>query len=276
MRPELRPRRIPKPSIRRPAVVLFLAAAGALTVAGIALAAASSTSSFSVRCDGRALPRKCPQSTYTKARLNIHTHTSYTNPGGPNGGKTKRIQMFFDNDFRFDPSVTPRCDPNLLFGRDMAGAMANCGASIIGSGTGQAVTSSTTIHACALLFNGINDGNGDPQVDLYFRLSTVSTISCADPVNNHEGNTTVVLLGTLRTVPIGDYRREIDIPNLSSVPLPVSDLNLNFTTNSDGITSGYVRARCFDADRVWNVTTYFTYNDNSTQTVNSTRTCTVG
>src|SRR5262245_64641828 len=110
MRGELRPGPRTR-SIRRPVVVLFLAAAGALVAAGIALASASSTSSFSMRCDGRAVAQKCPQNTYTKARLNIHTHTNYTNPGNSNpGGATKRIQVFFDNDFRFDPSATPRCD----------------------------------------------------------------------------------------------------------------------------------------------------------------------
>src|SRR5262245_66561551 len=110
MRGELRPGPRTR-SIRRPVVVLFLAAAGALVAAGIALASASSTSSFSMRCDGRAVPQNCPQNTYTKARLNIHTHTNYTNPGNPAGGKTKRIQIFFDNDFSFNPSATPRCDP---------------------------------------------------------------------------------------------------------------------------------------------------------------------
>lgn len=258
---------------KRSALVLALAIAGALVVAGIALAAASSTSSFSIRCDGQAVPQRCPKNTFTKARLNIHTHTNYTNPGAADGGKTKRIQIFFDDDFRFDPSVTPRCDHNQLFAKDMAGAMAACEASILGRGTGQAIAGSSTLNFCALLFNATNDANGDPRVALYFRGPNTS---CADPVNNHEGSTTVVLLGTLRTTPIGDYRREIDIPNIHTVPLAVTDLNLNFTTNSDGITSGYVRARCFDANRVWNVITFFTYNNNTTQTVNSTRNCTVG
>jgi hypothetical protein len=256
---------------KRSAVALALAIGGVLAIAGIALAAASSTSSFSFRCDGRAVPNTCPKNTFTKGRLFIHTHTNYTNPGSADGGKTKRIQIFFDNDFRFDPSVTPRCNPNQLSAQNMASAMAICGASLIGTGTGQAATSGSPINACMLLFNGTNDANGDPRIILYFRAPVSD---CSDPANNTAGSTTIVLPGSLRTTPIGDYRRELDIPNIHNVVLAVGDLN--FSIRRDSATSSYVQARCFDANRVWNVTTHFTYNDNTTQTVDSTRTCTVG
>ena len=257
---------------KRSAVAFALATAGALAVAGIALAAASSTSSFSFRCDGRAVNNACPKNTFTKGRLFIHTHTNYTNPGSPDGGKTKRIQIFFDNDFRFDPSVTPRCDPNAVAGVNMATAMANCGPSLIGSGTGQAdQPGPSPFPACMLLFNGTNDANGDPRIILYFRAPVSD---CSDPANNTAGSTTIVLPGSLRTTPIGDYSRELDIPNIHNVVLAVEDLN--FSIRRDSATSSYVKARCFDANRVWNVTTRFTYNNNTTQTVNSPRTCTVG
>jgi hypothetical protein len=257
---------------RLSASVLALAIAGALAVAGTALGAASSTVSFSFICSGQSLPNRCPQTTYTKGGLNIHTHTNYTNPGSLDGGKTKRVQVFFDNDFRFNTTVTPKCDPNQLFGKNMAGAMAACGPSLIGNGTGQAVTGSTTLSFCALPFNATNDGNGDPRIALYFRgpISNPST-GCADPANNTSGNTTIVLIGTLRTVPLGDYRRELDIPNIQGVPLAVSDFNINLVKTT--FSSGYVQARCGDANRIWNVTTHFTYNNNTEQTVNSTRTC---
>jgi hypothetical protein len=256
---------------KRSAVAIALAMGGALAVASIALAAASSTSSFSFRCEGRAVPNTCPKNTFTKGRLFIHTHTNYTNPGSSDGGKTKRIQIFFDNDFRFDPSVTPRCDPSQLAAQNMASAMAICGSSLIGTGTGQAATPGSPINACMLVFNGTNDANGDPRIILYFRAPVSD---CSGPANNTAGNTTIVFPGSLRTTPIGDYGKELDIPNMHNIPLAVGDLN--FSIRRDSATSSYVRARCFDANRVWNVTTHFTYNDNTAQTVHSTRTCAVG
>lgn len=259
---------------RRFTVALALATVGSLVVAGIALAA-SSTSGFSFLCSGRTILNKCPQSTYTKGKLSIHTHTNYPNPGS-SVDKAKRIQVFFDNDFGFDPSVTPRCDPSELFNRDMSDAYDLCASKLIGTGRAQGVTAGGTINACMLLFNGPNDANGDPTIDLYFRaqVTNPSTITCEDPSSNHQGNTTIVLVGTLSTTPIGDYRRELDIPQLNTVVVPLSDLNFHLQKNTG--TSGYVKARCFDADHVWNVTTFFTYSNNTTQTVNSTRTCTVG
>jgi hypothetical protein len=258
--------------------VLALATIAVLAAQGSALGSANSTVSFSFFCSGQNFLNTCPQTTATKGRLAVHTHTNYTNPGNGNpGGATKRIQLFFDNDFFFDPSVAPRCDQSLLFGRDMADAMTNCGSSLIGTGRAQATTNGgTTINACMLLFNGPNDANGDPTIDLYFRAQTgnPSSIGCANPASNHQGNVTIVLVGTLRTIPVGDYRRELDIPNITSSSLfPISDLN--FTLQKNTLLSGYVKARCFDANRVWNVTGFFTYNDNTAQTINSTRTCTV-
>jgi hypothetical protein len=260
---------------KRSAVVLALTAIGTLATAGSALAAASSTVSFSFQCSSNPLPNTCPQTTYSKGGLNLHTHTNYTNPGAADGGKTKRIQIFFDNEFRFNTTVAPKCDPSLLAAKNMANAMASCGASLIGTGTGQAAAGAGTINACLLVFNGTNDANDDPRMIIYARapISDPST-NCANPASNTLGSTTILLPGSLRTVPIGDYRRELDIPNIHNVPLAVSDLNFNVVKNT--FSSGYVQARCGDVDRVWNVTTHFTYNNNTAQTVNSTRTCRVG
>jgi hypothetical protein len=253
--------------------LLALATLAVVAAPASALASASSTVSFSFLCSGQTFLNTCPQSSATKGRLAVHTHTTYTNPGSGNGGKTRRIQLFFDNDFFFDPSVTPRCDPSQLSGKDMADAMAACGQSLVGTGTAQFATSGSPLNACMLLFNAPNDANGDPTLALYFRVaaSNPSTISCANPQSNTQGNVTVVMIGTLRTVPVGDYRRELDIPRLDTLPLAVADLN--FTLQKNTLLSGYVKARCFDANHVWNVTGFFTYNDNTTQTVNATRTC---
>jgi hypothetical protein len=257
--------------------VLALVTIAVLAAPGSALGAHNSTVSFSFLCSGQRFLNTCPQGSATKGRLAIHTHTTYTNPGNANpGGAAKRIQLFFDNDFSFDPSVTPRCDPANLGGNiDMAQAMMNCGSSLIGTGTAQALeTSSITINGCLLLFNATNDANGDPRIAFFARVNTQSpgTIDCSNPASNHQGNVTVMLPATLRTTPVGDYRKEIDLPNISqNTPFPVSDLN--FTLQKNTFLSGYAKARCFDANHVWNVTAFFTYNNNTTQTVNATRTC---
>jgi ABC-type transport system substrate-binding protein len=112
---------------RRSAVVLALAAAGALVTAGVALAAASSTVTLNFT------PSNLPTTTFQSGKLGVHTHTNYTNPGNANpGGATQRAQLFFDDDFKINTGATPLCTPS---GGDMANAMSECGSSLIGMGT---------------------------------------------------------------------------------------------------------------------------------------------
>jgi hypothetical protein len=269
---------------RRSPVILALTLAGTLAITGLALAAPSSTVSFSFRCDGRAVANKCPRYAYQKGKLNLHTHTNYTNPGNGNpGGATKRIQIHLDNDFRFDLTATPQfCDPAQLFNRDMSAVMTGpCGPDLVGTGRGQALAGSPTftVPACLLVFNGTPDAvpeRGSPRLLIYARAQAASppnnAINCSDPASNHQGNATVVLQGIVKQSPLGgDYRRQIDINNIDQASVfPVADLNFNLQKND------FVQARCFDANRVWNLRTKFTYNDSTTQTVNSTKTCSVG
>ena len=86
-------------SKRRVTVVLALAAAGALAVAGIAYAT-SSTVSFKFS------PSKVSKTTRKAGQINVHTHTNYTNV---NSNWTDRAQLYFDNDFAVDTSATPKC-----------------------------------------------------------------------------------------------------------------------------------------------------------------------
>ncbi len=74
----------------------------------------------------------------------------------------------------------------------------------------------------------------------------------------------------------GDYGKQLDVNNVikdashpNASPFPLADLNVGIQRG------GYVSARCFDADRTWNLQTKFTYNDNTTQTRNSATTCLV-
>src|SRR3954451_23803594 len=138
---------------RRSAVVLALAMAGALAVAGVALAAANSTVSFNVT------PSNLPTTTFMGVTLNVHTHTNYTNPGNTNpGGATERAQLFFDDDGKVDINAVPKCNPSAIQGNsDMAAAMAACGSSKISidPSTAKATANGAfTIPGCVLAFNG--------------------------------------------------------------------------------------------------------------------------
>jgi hypothetical protein len=248
--------------------------AGALAVATVALAAATSTATFSFS------PRVVTKIAYKPGTIFFHTHTSYAPPGNSvPGGATKRVQLNFDNDFKFDPSAAPNCIANLS-GMDMAQAMAPaaCGNAMIGSGTARALHTSTpphfSAHGCVLAFDRPNN-----HILLFVRIQDTnpSSISCANPSSNHQGTTTVLLPGVLVTSPLGgDYGKQLNVNNIiqdpshpNASPFPLVDLAVSIQRGS------YVNARCFDADRTWNMQTTFTYNDNTTQTLNSTESCLV-
>jgi hypothetical protein len=99
-------------------------------------------------------------------------------------------------------------------------------------------------------------------------------LTCANPASNHEGDGTRLAAPVLRTIPQGDYRTELDLPSPDFGFVPMARLAFGLKKNT--ATDGYVKARCFDANHVWNLRTRFTYRDDTTQTVNSRKTCRVG
>ena len=289
----------------RPTVVFALATAGALAVAGIALAAANST------VPGFSFSPNNPHGVLTPGKPSVHTHPNYTNPGiGNPGGAMKRMQLNLDDDFQFNPGAFPTCDPTQFTqSTTMAEAMAVCGPagapsqnawlwpanSTTSNGTVELVCApracgpALTVKGCVLVFNGQGSTS---EVLLFIRADFTYpiTISCANPKTNTQGDFSRVLRGDLKANPAvgSDYtdpdscsapdpRRgcQLDINNINNttaeVPFPLSDLNV-------GITRGnYVRARCVDppaGNRKWNLRALFTYNDNTTQTLLKTQTCT--
>jgi hypothetical protein len=245
-----------------------------LAVTTVALAAATSTATFTFS------PSVVTKIAYKPGKITFHPHTNYTNPGNSNpGGATKRVQLNFDNDFKFDHAAVPTCTASLS-GKDMAQAIATgaCRNAMIGSGTARALHAGAppnfTIHGCVLVFN--RPAN---HVLLFLRMQDTnpSSITCTNPSSNHQGTTTVLLPGVLVTSPLGgDYGMQLDVNNIikdpthpNASPFPLADLNVSIESGS------YVSARCFDANRTWNLQTMFTYNDNTTQTLNSTKACLV-
>ena len=222
---------------RRSAAVLALAIAGALAATGVALAAGSSTASFTFS------PTVVTKIAYKPGKIAFHTHTNYTNPGNSNpGGATKRLQLNLDNDFNFSPGAAPTCTTSLS-GKDMAQAMAPaaCGNAMIGSGFASAIDTalagSPTIHGCVLVFN--RPAN---RALLFLRMKATnpSSITCTNPSSNHQGTTTVLLPGVLVTSPLGgDYGKQLDVNNIirdashpNASPFPLADLNVSIQRGS--------------------------------------------
>jgi hypothetical protein len=255
----------------RSAAVLALATAGALAVAGVALASASSTVTLNFA------PGNLSATTFQSGKITVHTHTDYTNPGNSNpGGATLRAQLYFEDDFRVNPSATPLCTPT---GGDLANAIAQCGGSKIGAGTAQGSANGVfTINGCVLAFNGKKDAAGDNTVVLFTRMNVrnPSTMTCGSPATNHQGNNTVILKGILTnntTVGGADLigGEQVDFNNITSAAAyPLTDFNVNIQKGN------FIQARCQDMFHRLNLQTKFTYNDATTQTVNAFTACTVG
>src|SRR5919108_2946659 len=129
---------------RRSAVIVAVATAAVIAVAGIALASGHSTVSLKFS------PSNVPKSTFQKGKINVHTHTNYTG-----ATQTDKAKLNFDNDFKVNTGAAPKCAKSKLSGnKTMKQAMAGCGKALIGKGTATAKAGVNTVHACVLAFNG--------------------------------------------------------------------------------------------------------------------------
>jgi hypothetical protein len=267
---------------RRSAVILGLAAAGVLALAGIALAT-TSTVSFQAACGSSTVPpfnNKCPKSTFKGGSLNVHTHTDYTT-GSFVGAKTDRARLYFDNDFKVDATVVGKCDPANLTGKNMKQAMTACGSKLVGTGTATATAATPQdVHACVLAFNGKNDTGGNPTLLLFTRAQVTGTIDCSNRANNTNGNSTVVLSGSLKPANLSGYGKLLDFNHINAAsPFPLNDFNVTVGKGKVAGAGNYISAKCSASP--WKLKTTFNYTDSSgtptsSQTLNSTHSCTVG
>jgi hypothetical protein len=106
----------------------------------------------------------------------------------------------------------------------MAQAMAACKNALVGSGTAAATANGLfKINGCVLLFNG-QPQNGLPTLQVFTRVqaSNPSTISCASPATNSQGNG-ILLNGVLRntTAPYGAVHDVNKITQSASRPRAV-------------------------------------------------------
>ena len=251
-----------------------LALAAVVALAGIALAAPNGNTS-SLQGSG-IKPTTLPKTTYKNAALIVHTHTTYAHPASTTqGGFVDRTQLYFDNDGKINATGVPRCDRSKITGNiTMKQAMAACGTAKVGAGTAGALLGTSTVHGCALVFNGKPNAQGQPTDLIFTRLQVPGSISCANPATNQNGNASVLLDGTVKPNPASlgpDFQggKMLDVPNIPRT-LPLIDYNVTTQRGS------YIQSRCHDADKRLNIKGKFTYSDGQSDTVGSSVACQVG
>jgi hypothetical protein len=251
---------------RRYAVLLGLAAAGALAVSGIAMAA--TTSSFAFKFS----PSAVPKTTFANGGLFTDLETHYTTPGNNvPGGAVERTQIYLDKNFKINTGAAGKCAANQLKNQTMKGAMAACKNALVGTGTAQATANGAfNVNGCVLLFNGAPQA-GNPTLQVFTRVQATnpSHITCGNPSQNTQGTLTILLTGVLKPA-TGLYGKVLDVNHITqAAALP---LTIFKTTIKKG---SYISARCAAANKLWNMQTTWTYNNNVKFTAKKTQPCTV-
>jgi|SRR6478752_3743311 hypothetical protein len=255
---------------RRSAAIFALAAVGVVAVAAVAIAAPTSTFT------SKMTPSNPPKTTYKNGSLATDLKTTYTNPGNNNpGGAIQRTQIYLDKNWKINTGAASKCADNQLAGKTMKDAMTACKNALIGSGTATATANGVfQINGCVLLFNGKPATSGPdaglPTLKVFTRVqaSNPSTISCANPTTNTQGNATILLNGVLRNA-TGLYGKVLDVNNITqSASFPLEE----FKTTIGKSTSTYMQAKC--PTTPWHTQVTWTYNDNTKKTVSKTQPCT--
>lgn len=240
--------------------ILGVAAAGVVALAGIAMAASSSTFTF------KASPSTAPKNTYKAGSLFTDLRTTYTTPADP----VERTQIYLDKYFKVDPTAATKCAASQLSAKTMAQAMAACKSALVGKGRATAQATFGTIQACVLLFNG-KPVNGNPTLQVFTRAQATpaSQIDCSDPAHNNQGNATVLLQGILKPAS-GLYGKVLDVNHITQAsPFP---LKVYTTTIKKG---KYISARCHETNKTWDMQTKWTYKSGKSTTIHKTQGCTV-
>ncbi len=233
------------------AFVLVVAVATASLTAVVSSSAATnnvSHASFGFQ------PTKVPKKAYKAGKITVHTDTVFASPGiKPDGGFTKRVQIYFDKNIKFNTKAAKTCAGAFSSNTTMALAMAQCRKAKIGTGLASTAPPSD-FPGCVIAFNGVPLGK-NPTIVLYTRVSftTGGKPNCSDPAHNNSGDTSATLIGVLRPAS-GQYGKQLDVNNIDGLPLPLDD----FTSS---IKKGdYVSARCKSGNKKWHVKTVHTYS----------------
>jgi hypothetical protein len=230
-------------------VTLALAGIGVLALGGIAYAVTHNVSHASVTF----APSKVPKQSYKGGKITVHTDTVFAHPGDKaKGGFTHRVQIYFDDDVKFNTKDFPKCAGGFPSNTTMALAMAQCKNAKVGTGTASTAPPSN-FPGCVLVFNGKPQA-GKPTVVLYTRVTIPGpTADCSDPAHNNKGTTSVTLTGVLKGAS-GDLGTQLDVNNIDVAPLPLDDFTASIKR------SNYVAARCHDSNKTWNYKVVHTYS----------------
>jgi hypothetical protein len=282
---------------RRLAAIVALATATALGTVGVAQAINANST---VTLNFTKTPPGAVGGTFKQGKINVHTHTNYTQ----SGTTTTRARLFFDKNFTFSPTAVPKCNTAQVSGNiTMKQAMTACSTKLVGTGTAQAnLATPGDIKGCVLAFNA-TDGSASkpgnqPGILLFTRLQIPGNINCANPANNQNGNGSILLQAPLATNPASTtpggpllashYQggKWLDFANIPQTA-PLSDFNVTVGkgapgTNLAGAKGNYVRAKCTSRAglgtpaKKWVLRTIFHYNSGTPnqQVVNSKKACT--
>src|SRR3954470_17642680 len=176
---------------RRRAAIFAIAAVGVLAAAGAAFAITNNRSTVSFKFSPNTGLSK---TAFKSGQIFVHTHTDFAKPGDKaHGGFVKRVQLFLDNDFKFNTGSAPICNKSLA-NTNEAQAISKCGNALVGKGKAQATnTAGASIPGCVLAFNGPKSG-GNPTLILHSRFVMAS---CANPSSNTSGSVDAILKGTI-------------------------------------------------------------------------------
>jgi hypothetical protein len=273
--------------IRKRYVMLAFASVAVLAVGGLAFAS-HTNDNVSTLSGSKITPSQLPRDTFKPASLFVHTGTHYADPAQASlGGKAKTVTLLFDDDGKLNLTGIPKCTATFGSGTTISAAWERCGPgadqagevnaylSPPGAVSGRVSTSPpSNFNGCSLTFNGPTVG-GNPTVVLFSRvtLQVNGTADCSSPATNTKGNTTVVLKGTITTMPASsDFGKRLRVPNIDAAPVPLDDYTA--VTKRGSVIS----ARCHDTNKILNMRGIFQYSGSGqpTDTVNKTQACTIG
>lgn len=244
--------------IRRSRAIVALGLSLAVGVAAVALADGASDNASDVTAS--VAPSKLDKKKFKPVRLTSGVTTESTTQFHPDQA-TEEVYIDYDDDFKINLASADPCSTNLT-PLTTAEAKAACPDSIVSSTDGGAtakIPPATTIPDFSVTaFRGV--GSKDIILKAYSPSAGVA------------GGSAPAVAGKILTSPRGgDYGQRLSVPDAPDVAGDVGAL----TQFNAIIAKKYVKARCHDRNKKFNVKATFVYDDNSEDSASGTQTCKV-
>src|SRR4051794_9859896 len=228
----------------------------ALAIGISAIATAANTQSLKASI----APSKLSKTKFQGTKL--HTTTEAGSADGSQVKPATKVQVYYDNDIKFNSNGIPACPVAKVQDLDTAGARKACPKSIVGTGSGTAFIAglpSAVIPTVITAFNGPKQGG----------KSTIVLHPRADAAGN-----TPALTGVLNKVG-GDLGNRLDVtvpPLPGGTALGLFDVTVGKKTGKNQ----YVSARCGDKNKTFNFKGVFKFSGGEpTKTLTATQKCKV-